>query len=491
MIVRRLPRTAAALLVLAAGASSALAQTKASKPKAKPGVSAPALTLPAEAYLLPQNSVMVFGVDVHGFFTSKLWADITNGTLSGSGLTPEKAAEAAKQAREGLAKGMTEMEESAGFRADRDVDWVFVAMRNPDAPSPDVAGVVLGRFDGARIMAATEAAQKKEGGNTSRRQAGGVTILTSSKSGKPGMALAVPSANHLLFGDEALLEELLQADAGHKRPLDANVAMVTRLRGLRAGTGVFVLAGEALMQKAAQGGTPPPFPLPRNVGLTFAYDGTMELVAEMPTAADATQGVNMIQSQLGMVGAMLASDKDPQKAVAGKILSGLSVKAEDKTLRVTAGAGSMSLGTLAAMAIPSMMAARTSANESAAIGDIRTVISAQAAYQSSSGGLYGDLTCLSTPATCIKAYKGPVFLDTQLTSLQPKNGYRRGFYPGKKGKGLHAWQGYAYTAVPVEPGKTGTRSFCGGEDGVIRFDPAGGDIKPVGGACPATLKPLE
>ena len=46
------------------------------------------------------------------------------------------------------------------------------------------------------------------------------------------------------------------------------------------------------------------------------------------------------------------------------------------------------IGIIAAIAIPSLLRARVSANESATIGDIRTVISGQAAYQSANGGWY-------------------------------------------------------------------------------------------------------
>src|SRR5438045_8773993 len=46
------------------------------------------------------------------------------------------------------------------------------------------------------------------------------------------------------------------------------------------------------------------------------------------------------------------------------------------------------IGIIAAIAIPSLLRARVSANESATIGDIRTVISAQAAYQSANAGYY-------------------------------------------------------------------------------------------------------
>src|SRR5512147_1888880 len=76
------------------------------------------------------------------------------------------------------------------------------------------------------------------------------------------------------------------------------------------------------------------------------------------------------------------------------------------------------IGIIAAIAIPSVLRARVSANESATIGDIRTIISAQAAYQGSNGGWYdGDLTCLNIPATgCIPGYpsSAPNFLDSNL-----------------------------------------------------------------------------
>ena len=53
------------------------------------------------------------------------------------------------------------------------------------------------------------------------------------------------------------------------------------------------------------------------------------------------------------------------------------------------------IGIIAAIAIPSLLRARVSANESATIGDIRTVISAQAAYQSANGGWYARTFCAS------------------------------------------------------------------------------------------------
>ena len=49
------------------------------------------------------------------------------------------------------------------------------------------------------------------------------------------------------------------------------------------------------------------------------------------------------------------------------------------------------IGIIAAIAIPNLLASRRAANESAAIGTLRTVISAQSTYQSTTGGgEYGD-----------------------------------------------------------------------------------------------------
>ena len=62
------------------------------------------------------------------------------------------------------------------------------------------------------------------------------------------------------------------------------------------------------------------------------------------------------------------------------------------------------IGIIAAIAIPSLLRARVSANETAAIGDIRTVISAQSAYSSAALGSYGVISCLSTPSSCLGMY---------------------------------------------------------------------------------------
>ena len=131
------------------------------------------------------------------------------------------------------------------------------------------------------------------------------------------------------------------------------------------------------------------------------------------------------------------------------------------------------IGIIAAIAIPSLLRARVSANESATQGDIRTVISAEAAYEgSSSGNGYAAVpTCLSTPANlaCIPGYgaTAPTFLDSNLsTTFLVKSGYARTYSVTAVSVGAGV-SSYCYGASPVSLNRTGTRSFGGDASGVL------------------------
>ena len=161
------------------------------------------------------------------------------------------------------------------------------------------------------------------------------------------------------------------------------------------------------------------------------------------------------------------------------------------------------IGIIAAIAIPSLLRARVSANESATIGDIRTVISAQSTYQSSNGGFYtSNFNCLVAPAAatavCIPSYPAtsPTFVDSQIASLQGKSGYNRTTpslgstpVPLPAVSGTSAVTGLVYQALPINVGQTGVRAFAGDMSGVICYNPAGtapananGQVIP-GGTC--------
>jgi type IV pilus assembly protein PilA len=151
------------------------------------------------------------------------------------------------------------------------------------------------------------------------------------------------------------------------------------------------------------------------------------------------------------------------------------------------------IGIIAAIAIPSLLRARVSANESATIGDIRTVISGEAAYQSANGGWYDRITCMTVNGPdCIPDYpsNAPTFLDSALAGLIPKSGYDRSFQEGATpatvggSSSPTSLASYAYTGIPVSNGQTGVRGFGGDSSGVLCFTGDGVDPGPTAGALP-------
>ncbi len=153
------------------------------------------------------------------------------------------------------------------------------------------------------------------------------------------------------------------------------------------------------------------------------------------------------------------------------------------------------IGIIAAIAIPSLLRARVSANESATIGDIRSLISAESAFQSANGGFYGNITCLSAPTGCITSYpgNGPTFLDPTLSqATSTKSGYVRTFATGAQvasggAVGSNSISDFTYSATPLNVGQTGVRGFGGDASGRVCFTP-GGAAPTMGTASCATIQ---
>ncbi len=128
------------------------------------------------------------------------------------------------------------------------------------------------------------------------------------------------------------------------------------------------------------------------------------------------------------------------------------------------------IGIIAAIAIPSLLRARMSANEAAMIGDARTVISAQAAYHSANSAFYGLLPCLTVPV-CIPGYVGPSFLDPALAQASTtKLGYARTYTAEPAGGMANGITGavntYCYQGSPAST-SGGVRSFAGDISGIV------------------------
>ena len=111
------------------------------------------------------------------------------------------------------------------------------------------------------------------------------------------------------------------------------------------------------------------------------------------------------------------------------------------------------IGIIAAIAIPNLLASRRAANESAAIGSLRTIGSAEATYLSTLGSntSYADLATLGTSN----------LIDSVLASGLAKSGYTYTTTNPSAGT-------FVSNATPVSA-STGTRNFFSDDSGVIRF----------------------
>jgi len=148
------------------------------------------------------------------------------------------------------------------------------------------------------------------------------------------------------------------------------------------------------------------------------------------------------------------------------------------------------IGIIAAIAIPSLLRARVSANEAQAIGDIRTVISAEQTYASANCSFFGMLADLSRPTIGIPNYptQAPEFLgnDVGRDGTYTKSGYDRMLEAGAMPSTVqpicdpNSILTYCYHAWPSQLGLTGVRAFQGAAAGSIYVDPTGMQI-----TCPA------
>jgi hypothetical protein len=138
--------------------------------------------------------------------------------------------------------------------------------------------------------------------------------------------------------------------------------------------------------------------------------------------------------------------------------------------------------------------------ESAAIGELRTLSSAQAAYSNSNEGFFGSLECLKRPADCIpdSTKAGPVFLHEAFP--ETSRGYSFTFRIGrtltpaeiqKTRIAPGSFSTWAFYAVPETPGRSGVRSFCIDQSGVL-FQTTDGSLpdtsQPV---CPSSMTILR
>ncbi len=146
---------------------------------------------------------------------------------------------------------------------------------------------------------------------------------------------------------------------------------------------------------------------------------------------------------------------------------------------------------IAAIAIPNLLRAKISANESSAVGSVRNLITAEISYSTTfpQAGYATALINLGPGAigvqTCPAA--GPAVANACLIDAVLSSGTKSGY--GFASKGLFpdpvtgAFTSFTAMAVPVTYNQTGTREFCAFEEGVLRQNPPA--VGNTGGAAAA------
>ena len=131
---------------------------------------------------------------------------------------------------------------------------------------------------------------------------------------------------------------------------------------------------------------------------------------------------------------------------------------------------------IAALVVPNLLQSRISANEAAAVTNLRAINSAQALYQVTypTVGYADSLSKLGDPPpnTAVSSNSAGLLDPVLACGTQPcsKTGYGYTLSPATSTPTYM----YSVTAVPTIPGQTGVRGFCSDHENKVRFDPTGG-----------------
>lgn len=143
---------------------------------------------------------------------------------------------------------------------------------------------------------------------------------------------------------------------------------------------------------------------------------------------------------------------------------------------------------IAAIAIPSLLRARIAANESSAVGSVRTINTAQVAYNSAfpTVGFAANLTSLTgtCTSTTVPTSTSACLIDSVLAG-----GTKTGYSFAMANFSGTPSGGYETDAKPTTSNQTGVRYFCSNADSVIRYSTSGPFTG--GGNCMSTGTPLQ
>ena len=133
------------------------------------------------------------------------------------------------------------------------------------------------------------------------------------------------------------------------------------------------------------------------------------------------------------------------------------------------------IGIIASIAIPALLRARMSANESSAIGSMRTINTAESTYAATcgGGGYAATLEDLATPSS-----GGAPFIPSDLAGASPGETPKSGYEFTITGSGVEVLADacndtsseteFFSIADPIAPGFSGTRFFAADHTGHLR-----------------------
>jgi type IV pilus assembly protein PilA len=137
---------------------------------------------------------------------------------------------------------------------------------------------------------------------------------------------------------------------------------------------------------------------------------------------------------------------------------------------------------IAAIAIPNLLRARTTAYESSAAAAIRSITAAETAYIGAypTIGFASQLQDLGRTAPCAPTPAHACLLDNNIATAVPGTGGHSGYQFLATGLNFGSALNTAFVVggTPVKASQTGTRDFCSVTDGVLRSQPAGGGVPP-------------
>jgi prepilin-type N-terminal cleavage/methylation domain-containing protein len=128
---------------------------------------------------------------------------------------------------------------------------------------------------------------------------------------------------------------------------------------------------------------------------------------------------------------------------------------------------------IAAIAVPNLIKSKMAANESSAVGSIRSIVTSELTYANttyvSSG--FQNLTNLGAAGMIDSVLAGGTKSGFSFTATPASNGTQ-----------------FIATAAPITPGSSGTNYYCAVEDGVIHRPPA---AITTHDACQSDTNPLN